>query len=156
MQSHIKGLITPIILIAVLLGCPESSNSATQSTPLSSEGKAERNETFVNEGPQHDSHNALNPPIDCPLRKQGINPHDLKPFEDTQRYIDFLERGDRAIWQKPDEVIQELHLLGAEKIADVGAGSATLLSGSLRHCLRAKYTPSISSRRCCATSTTRP
>lgn len=64
-----------------------------------------------------------NPPIECPLRKQGINPHDLKPFAETQKYIDFLERRDRAAWQKPDAVIKELRLSGAEKIADVGAGS---------------------------------
>ena len=47
----------------------------------------------------------------------------MKPFEDTQKYIDFLERSDRAIWQKPDAVVQELHLSGTEKVADVGAGS---------------------------------
>jgi ubiquinone/menaquinone biosynthesis C-methylase UbiE len=64
-----------------------------------------------------------NPPIDCPLRKQGINPHDLKPFADVQKYIDFLERNDRAVWQKPDTVVKELQLSGMEKIADVGAGS---------------------------------
>ena len=124
MQSH--HIIASILFLVILaLGplFPESSNSATQSPPLSSGGTAERNETSVNEGPQHDSRSSLNPPIDCPLRKKGINPHDLKPFEDTQKYIDFLERGDRAIWQKPDAVIQELHLSGTEKIADVGAGS---------------------------------
>jgi ubiquinone/menaquinone biosynthesis C-methylase UbiE len=124
MQSH--HIIASILFLVILaLGplFPESSNSATQSPPLSSGGTAERNETSVNERPQHDSRSSLNPSIDCPLRKQGIKPHDLKPFEDTQKYIDFLERGDRAIWQKPDAVIQELHLLGAEKIADVGAGS---------------------------------
>ena len=124
MQSH--HIIASILFLVILaLGplFPESSNSATQSPPLSSGGTAERNETFVNERPQHDSRSSLNPPIDCPLRKQGIKPHDLKPFEDTQKYIDFLDRSDRAIWQKPDAIIQELHLSGTEKIADVGAGS---------------------------------
>ncbi len=63
------------------------------------------------------------PPIECPLRKQGINLHDLKPFKDVQKYIEFLERKDRELWQKPDIVINELSLKGTEKIADVGAGS---------------------------------
>jgi 2-polyprenyl-3-methyl-5-hydroxy-6-metoxy-1,4-benzoquinol methylase len=63
------------------------------------------------------------PSIECPLRKQGINLHDLKPFKEAQKYIEFLERKDREIWQKPDAVIKELSLKGTEKIADVGAGS---------------------------------
>jgi len=63
------------------------------------------------------------PSIECPLRKQGINLHDLKPFKEVQKYIEFLERKDREIWQKPDAVIKELSLKGTEKIADVGAGS---------------------------------
>jgi len=63
------------------------------------------------------------PPIECPLRKRGINHHDLKPFKDVQKYIEFLERKDRELWQKPDAVIKELSLKGTEKIADVGAGS---------------------------------
>jgi arsenite methyltransferase len=63
------------------------------------------------------------PSIECPLRKQGINLHDLKPFKEVQKYIEFLERKDRELWQKPDAVIKELALKGTEKIADVGAGS---------------------------------
>lgn len=27
------------------------------------------------------------PSIECPLRKQGINLHDLKPFKDVEKYI---------------------------------------------------------------------
>jgi len=63
------------------------------------------------------------PSIECPLRKQGINLHDLKPFKEVEKYIEFLERKDREIWQKPDAVIKELALKGMEKVADVGAGS---------------------------------
>jgi hypothetical protein len=29
----------------------------------------------------------------------------VKPFEDTAKYIAFLERSDRAAWQKPDAVV---------------------------------------------------
>ena len=122
-SNYISAFILFLVVMTLVFGCSGSSDKATQSPPLSSEGTDERSETFVNEVPQHNSRSSLNPPIDCPLRKQGITPHDLKPFEDTQKYIDFLERSDRAVWQKPDAVIRELHLLGAEKIADVGAGS---------------------------------
>ncbi len=62
-------------------------------------------------------------PIDCPLRKKGIVHDHAKPFEQTDRYIDFLERKDRIKWQKPDTVIETLNLRGDEKIADIGAGS---------------------------------
>ncbi len=62
-------------------------------------------------------------PIDCPLRKQGMNMDHMKPFAEVEKYIEFLERKDRAGWQKPDEVISSMNLLGTETIADVGAGS---------------------------------
>ena len=123
MQRHTRGLIFLLISIALLPGCSKSANNANQSLPLSTEESSKAISLPKNESPQLDSHNPVNPSIDCPLRKQGIKPHDLKPFEDTQKYIDFLDRSDRAIWQKPDAIIQELHLSGTEKIADVGAGS---------------------------------
>ena len=62
-------------------------------------------------------------PIDCPLRKQGVNVDHMEPFEDTEKYIAFLERKDRLKWQKPEAVIKKIHLNGDERIADVGAGS---------------------------------
>jgi len=62
-------------------------------------------------------------PIDCPLRKKGIVHNHSKPFEHTDKYIDFLERKDRIKWQKLDAIIEELDLKGDEIIADVGAGS---------------------------------
>jgi len=68
-------------------------------------------------------HDPANPPIDCPLRKAGIKPHDMKPFEDVEKYIAFLERADRVQWQKPDAVVTALELSGSETIADLGAGS---------------------------------
>ena len=62
-------------------------------------------------------------PIDCPLRKAGLDPSHLKPFEDVAKYIAFLDRPDRATWQKPDEVVAALGLKGDETVVDVGAGS---------------------------------
>jgi ubiquinone/menaquinone biosynthesis C-methylase UbiE len=62
-------------------------------------------------------------PIECPLRKQGINVHNMKPFEDTEKYIEFLERKDRDVWQKPNEIVSSLNLKGSETLVDLGAGS---------------------------------
>jgi SAM-dependent methyltransferase len=72
---------------------------------------------------KHGKHGKHNPPIDCPLRKAGINPHGLKPFKDVQKYIQMLERPDRKIWQKPDAVVKALGLKGNETVADIGSGS---------------------------------
>ncbi len=62
-------------------------------------------------------------PIDCPLRKQGIDPSHLRPFAEVEKYIKFLDRSDRAAWQKPDAVVTALGLKGSETVIDVGAGS---------------------------------
>jgi SAM-dependent methyltransferase len=69
------------------------------------------------------AHDPAHPPIDCPLRKEGIDPSHMRPFEDVARYIAFLEREDRAVWQKPDEVVSALGLSGDETVVDLGAGS---------------------------------
>jgi len=61
--------------------------------------------------------------IDCPLRDKGVAHDHKKPFGDTEKYIDFLEKEDRVTWQKPGAVVEALKLTGDEKIADVGAGS---------------------------------
>jgi SAM-dependent methyltransferase len=68
-------------------------------------------------------HASAKPPIECPLRAHGVDPSRLRPFEDVEKYIAFLERPDRAAWQKPDEVIAALGLTGKESVFDLGAGS---------------------------------
>ncbi len=62
-------------------------------------------------------------PIDCPLAKKGGQGHTQEPFTDVKKYIEFLERSDRVVWQKPDEIISIMKLKGSERIADIGAGS---------------------------------
>jgi SAM-dependent methyltransferase len=62
-------------------------------------------------------------PIDCPLHGKAGSAEGLRPFAETEKYIAFLERPDRASWQKPDEVVKALRLRGTETVADVGAGS---------------------------------
>jgi len=66
---------------------------------------------------------AADTPIDCPLHAAGVDADGLRPFEEVEQYIAFLERADRAEWQKPDDVIRALELTGAESVNDVGAGS---------------------------------
>lgn len=63
------------------------------------------------------------PPIECPLHKAGIDPTKLKPFAEVEKYIQFLQRPDRAKWQKPDQVVKKLGLHGTETVVDLGAGS---------------------------------
>ena len=63
------------------------------------------------------------PPIECPLSKAGIDKTKLKPFEEVEEYIKFLERADRAEWQKPKTVVATLGLTGTETVVDLGSGS---------------------------------
>lgn len=69
------------------------------------------------------AHAAALPPIDCPLHKLGVDPMHLRPFDQVEKYIAFLEKPERAVWQKPDEVVKALGLKGTETLVDVGAGS---------------------------------
>ena len=81
-------------------------------------------------GHDHAGHDSAFPPIDCPLRQahgQEQAGHGTggqhKPFSDNAEYIRFLDREDRAAWQKPDEVVAALKLAGDETVVDFGAGS---------------------------------
>jgi hypothetical protein len=77
--------------------------------------------TSASEGHTHDP---AHPPIDCPLHnKLGADPTHLRPFDDVEKYIAFLEKPERAVWQKPDDVVAALGLKGNETLVDVGAGS---------------------------------
>ena len=69
------------------------------------------------------NHGGDQPAIECPLAKHGVHPGDLHPFKETEKYIAFLERPDRAKWQRPDAVVAALGLSGNETVVDVGAGS---------------------------------
>lgn len=69
------------------------------------------------------AHDPTHPPIDCPLHKLGVDPTHLRPFDQVEKYIAFLEKPERAVWQKPEEVVRALGLKGAETLVDVGAGS---------------------------------
>jgi ubiquinone/menaquinone biosynthesis C-methylase UbiE len=62
-------------------------------------------------------------PIDCPLHKGGLDPRGMRPFAETEKWIEYLDSPERASWQKPEDVVRALSLKGTETVADVGAGS---------------------------------
>jgi ubiquinone/menaquinone biosynthesis C-methylase UbiE len=47
----------------------------------------------------------------------------MRPFEDVEKYVAFLERPERAEWQKPDDVVAALGLTGGETLVDLGSGT---------------------------------
>ena len=120
---RVRGLFCGILALVVTVGgC--NQDTATRAEPFSSPATTSASQpsataSQVAAAAAHPDQ----PPIDCPLRKQGIDPHSLEPFEDVEKYINFLERPDRAVWQKPDEVVKALALTGSETVVDLGAGS---------------------------------
>jgi ubiquinone/menaquinone biosynthesis C-methylase UbiE len=105
MQAFMRHIVTLALLFALALatGCKTSSRGTTETK-------------------QADHHHNM-PGIDCPLRKAGVDPNHLRPFAEVEKYIEFLERADRAAWQKPDDVVRALALQGNETVIDLGAGS---------------------------------
>ncbi len=118
-RSHSCSLfLAALTFAAVAVGCRNQDRDIS-GNPASSAPAAKGDAA----APIPTSHDSAHPPIDCPLRKQGIDPTHLRPFEDVEKYIAFLDRADRTVWQKPDEVVAALSLKGDETIVDLGAGS---------------------------------
>jgi SAM-dependent methyltransferase len=105
-------LATLLVLFAALPGCQKQRQATPPTQPTSALSSAAR--------PAPD---ATLPPIECPLAKRGMNHAHLRPFEEVEKYIAFLERPDRAAWQRPDAVMAALGLKGDEHVVDVGAGA---------------------------------
>jgi ubiquinone/menaquinone biosynthesis C-methylase UbiE len=84
------------------------------------------------EAGQATGHDHTVPGIDCPLRKAGVDPSQLRPFAEVEKYIAFLDRPERAAWQKPDEVVRAIDLRGDETLYDLGAGSGYFSFGLAR------------------------
>lgn len=111
-------LLLALLLVPVSTGC----HGEERSVPAD----AQTVQTAPPHAPPHAPTAGRDPaqaPIDCPLRKKGIDPTHLRPFEEIADYIAFLERPDRATWQRPDEVVAALGLTGSETVFDLGAGS---------------------------------
>lgn len=137
------GLLTALVSALTVAGCKKETSRAgegepapaaaneTAKQPAKETAKQSADETTI---PPADeaartgalaakAHDPDHPPIDCPLRKQGLDPSHMRPFDDVEKYIAFLDREDRDVWQKPDEVIAALGLTGSETVVDLGAGS---------------------------------
>jgi SAM-dependent methyltransferase len=129
MTVNPRLLMLPVVCALLVGGCRErkrgETSAVTEAMPIASGTASAAVDTIESaEATAHpDPHH---PPIDCPLRKQGIDLTQLRPFEDVQKYIAFLERADRAAWQKPDAVVASLGLEGTETVVDLGAGSGYL------------------------------
>ena len=110
-------------------GCRERATSQPQAFHLPPPAQAAQTalsglvQTDVLPSAHGQVHDPAHPPIDCPLHKLGVDPAHVRPFEDAEKYIAFLEKPERAVWQKPDAVVAALALTGSETIIDVGAGS---------------------------------
>ena len=129
-----SNLMMMFIGMTLMLGCntkpePQDVKPDVQEPPVVQNSQQEAQEAKADESaPNPESHHPMvhdpsNPPVDCPLRKQGIDPTQMKPFEQMEAYIQFLEREDRKLWQKPDEVVAQMGLTGNERVLDLGAGS---------------------------------
>ena len=126
--------LTPFALAMLLGGCRNkdaghngSNANARIATPAVASSDNPTGDKYVGrDGPpvsDAQAHDPAHPPIDCPLHKLGVDPMHLRPFDDVEKYIAFLEKPERAIWQKPDDVVSALGLKGSETLVDVGAGS---------------------------------
>ena len=103
--------IVPFIVLTLLFtGCAHSSHPGEQENRPGSESNELSNPAAKKNAVQGEEGHQV--PIDCPLRKKGIDPHNHKPFKEIEAYIAFLEREDRAEWQKPLQVIEALKLKG--------------------------------------------
>lgn len=111
------ALIVPLLLSGSL-GCRHAAPRAEPSAPATPSAQPPAASPTPKAG-----HDPAHPPIDCPLRKRGVDPSHLRPFDDVEAYIAFLERPERATWQRPGEVVRALHLAGDETLYDLGAGS---------------------------------
>lgn len=126
-----KVHMTALLLTAIALLCSGCTSDRTSGEKAAlaagnSPGEAQAMKAIPATEPKGTvakGHDPAHPPIDCPLRRQGLDPNHLRPFEDVENYIAFLERADRAAWQKPDEVVAALGLEGSETVFDLGAGS---------------------------------
>lgn len=91
-------------LVALLLGC--NSSATTEETPAETESTA-----AAHDG--HHGHHAT----DDNISNQHMN---RRPFEDL---VAGLESDDRAEWQKPDVVLDQLGDLTGKTVMDIGAGT---------------------------------
>ncbi|MBQ9815917.1 MAG: methyltransferase [Proteobacteria bacterium] len=135
-----KHLLTTLLVMLLAVACsPQKTEPQPAEAPQAPQAQQDKQETAQPaqetapanaeaQAPQAEHHAGMvhdpsNPPVDCPLRKQGLDPTQMKPFEQMEAYIQFLDREDRKIWQKPQEIVDQMQLKGSERVLDLGAGS---------------------------------
>jgi len=111
---------TLLVVAIVAGGCRQETTHSNQGPARTEHAVASTYPSAVDGGQVHDP---AHPPIDCPLHKLGVDPAHVRPFDDVEKYIAFLEKPERAVWQKPDKVVAALGLTGSETLVDIGAGS---------------------------------
>jgi len=72
-------------------------------------------------------------------------------FEDADKWAKEFDNPERDAWQKPEEVLDALHLKRTSIVADIGAGTGYFSVGSPSAFPKAKYLPPMSSRTWCVT-----
>ena len=73
-------------------------------------------------------------------------------FEDAEKWAKEFDNPERDAWQKPDEILDALHLQRTSLVADIARAPGISACGLQSASRKAKYLPPISSRTWCATS----
>jgi len=73
-------------------------------------------------------------------------------FEDAEKWAKEFDNPERDAWQKPEEILDALHLQRNSLVADIGRAPGISACALQSASLKAKYLPPISSRIWCATS----
>ncbi len=138
-RRALLAALAPAPSLALGVGCRGGSGGQAEAEPATHEPSptAPATEPMAHQARGGDSkvhggRDPAHPPIDCSLRKRGIDPTKKRPrpFEEVETYIAFLEWPDRAVWQKPDEVVAALHLRGPRRSSTSGPALAISRSGS--------------------------
>jgi len=72
-------------------------------------------------------------------------------FEDAEKWAKAFDDPARDAWQKPDEVLNALHLQRTDRVADLGAGTGYFSVRIARSYPKESYFPLISNRKCSVT-----
>jgi len=115
-RRYLIGFAGAILLVAA--GC-----TGVPAKPVQKQTPAPVQQAATPASAQTMAHDPMHPPIDCPLHKLGVDPAHVRPFDEVETYIAFLDKPDRVLWQKPDAVVAAMELRGTETVVDLGAGS---------------------------------
>jgi SAM-dependent methyltransferase len=130
---RVENIVVATIVVSIL-GCRDEQSSGpagpSAPSPQATDAEASSDTQATAAAPPHTPSSpqaAHVPPLDCPLHNAehagAPGASHSRPFADINDYIKFLERDDRASWQRPDEVIAALALAPDATVLELGAGS---------------------------------